>query len=81
MDLRGLVDLLAVVCEPLVLLDRRETFPDVQKLQLREKSEGAGLFRGVFLEQLVPQEGISVLRILELLYQLGLESHVLVTAS
>ncbi len=75
------MDLLAVVCEPLVLLDRRETFPDVHKLQLREKSEGADLFRGVFLEQLVPQQGISVLRILELLYQLGLESYVLVTAS
>lgn len=72
---------LAIMCEPLVLLHRGKTLPDVEKFKLRKKSKGSWLFSWIFLEKLEPEQSISILNILKLLYQLCFKSYILMTAA
>jgi hypothetical protein len=69
------------MCEPLVLLHRAKTLPDQEKFKLRKKSKGSWLFSWIFLEKLEPEQSISILNILKLLYQLCFKSYILMTAA
>ena len=69
------------MCEPLVLLHRGKTLPDVEKFKLRKKFEGTRLFSWIFLEKFEPEQSISILNILKLLYQLCFKSYILMTAA